>query len=276
MAFSLLAASRAKAKPITLFLIEYGTEPGSFYAYNNGLAPITYAGKTYEPMPIEHSKITVKASMDKTSIDVSVSIKAGVAELFTAYPPTTVVRMSIFRGHSGDTEYKKIWAGRVLSGRRESPVLTMTCEPSRTSMRRAGLRRHYQYSCPHVLYGPQCKASKSAATIIREVSSVSGNTLTMEVGWDDTPSGASRYLGGMVEWINSDGETEVRTINRVAGRVITLAGVARDVAAGDDVKVIRGCSRTMAGCNTHSNILNFGGCPFIPKTNPVGKINGFY
>ncbi len=106
------------------------------------------------------------------------------------------------------------------------------------------------------------------------MSSVSGHRITLVGGWTDRP--VSDFVGGMVEWNNLAGDKEIRGVVRVVGDTLTLAWAPRDIQTGTEVTVIRGCSRDEAGCNSHNNIHNFGGCPFIPTKNPISRTNRFY
>lgn len=276
MTFDSVENTRYFGRPVNLFLIQYGEGVGSYFGYTDATEDITHADKLYRSVAIQRGAIVVKGSMDKSVLQVNMALNLEVAELFRQYPPSSVVHLTIHQGHLSDPsgEFLVVWAGRVGSAKRESGELILSCEPTRTSLKRLGLRRHYQYSCPHVLFGPHCKADKAAATVTRTIAAVTSNQITLPAAWSS--GDAARYLGGMIEWENAMGDTEYRTIIRVAGNVLTISGSLRDLAAGGSVRVVRGCSRDMLGCHSHGNILNFGGCPFIPKTNPVAVVNQFF
>lgn len=275
MSLAIFENSRARGRPVNLFLIRYGSQAGSYYAYTDATDPITSGGVTYSPVAVQRGAIVVKGNMDKSNFEVRMDIRLPVAELFRVYPPSQVVTLIVKQGHLGDqdNQFLTIWAGRITSARREPPELILSCESVRTMMRRVGLRRHYQLSCSHVLYGSKCKANKEAATIRATVQSKSGFRITMAPGWSTTPS---RYVGGMVEWVGPNGETEISTILRVASNTLALSAVPASLQEGSEVSLIRGCARTMAACNSHNNILNFGGCPFIPTENPIRRLNQYY
>ena len=278
MSFSDIEASRQKGSMVNLFMLRYGSAPKSYFAYTDAEQPITHMDVVYLPTPIMRGRIAVTGTLDKAVLEVRVARNTPIADLFLYYPPPEVVNITILQGHLSDPsgEFLVGWTGRVTGTKRTDSELVLSCEPVATSMKRVGLRRHYQYSCMHVLYGPQCRANKSAATIKRPVESLTANTVTMESGW--VASGQEdNYIGGMVEWINAAGDREYRTILRISsGRVFTLSGPTGGLNPGSVLDVVRGCPRTMAGCLSHDNIHNFGGCPWIPKKNPIGSVNQFY
>lgn len=204
------------------------------------------------------------------------------------------MQLTVLQGHVNDAaeDYFVIFAGRIISAKFSDTELILTCEPIKTTLRRTGLRRHYQYSCPHVLYGSDCRASKLLATTNTTPLSVSGNRVTLPLGW--TPQGReTKHVGGMIEWNNSLGDIEQRTILKVlADRNLVVAGSTRDLAPGVPLKVILGCNhylhlkedakedrldRVKTDCFAlHNNIHNFGGQKFIPTVNPVGRLNLYY
>lgn len=276
MAFGFFELSRSKGRKVSLYLFRYGASAGSYYAFTNHTKSISRSGITYNPVPIKRGKIVYKSNLDKTRLDVRTALELPIAELFRIYPPSQVVTLTISELHLPDTDndVRVVWSGRVTSASREGRELVMGCEPIRTSTRRMGLRRHYQYSCPHVLFSAACGANKAAATTSATVASVSGTSITLIAGWTTQP--LTRYVSGTIEWTNAAGDLETRAILSISGDTLQISGLLRDVAPGTSISVIRGCARTMDGCNEHSNILNFGGCPFIPTKSPVNRTSVFY
>lgn len=285
MSFDFRENSRYSGAPVSLYLIqgaensETTDEIGPF-GFNNGETQIVRDGITYNPWPIKNSKISHDGTLDKSDVTITMSLGTEIDQLFLAYPPSQVVNLTIFEGHIGDevneANFPAAWLGRILGAGYKNNEIELSCQPVSTSLKRPGLRRNYQVGCPHVLYGAQCKASRAAATITRSVISVSRNKVTI-----DTWLGAdyAQYVGGLLEWVNSStGVRELRTISAIesAGGVIVIRGVARGLAPGTPLSVIRGCNHQMSGCNSHNNILNYGGQPFLPLENPLSSKNQFY
>lgn len=294
-------SSRYSGQPVKLYLIQGANlmedVPLGPFAFNNGEAPIArpvldgngdLVDVVFQPWPIKNSDLSHDGTLDKSDITVTMAIgDPDMDTMFLAYPPSQVVNLTIFEGHIGDAvtpeNFPASWMGRVVSGGyNDTNELELTCVPVSTKIKQPGLRRNYQIGCPHVLFGPQCRASKAAATTVKSVASVTRNKITL-----NTPvANANRYVGGLLEWANSDnGRKELRTISsmRVDGTEITIRGVARGLAVGTILSVIRGCNRQMTGCNQHTdsvaggpNIHNYGGQPFIPLENPLSQKNQFY
>lgn len=289
MSFASIERSRQKGKPVNLFYFRYGEASSAFYAYTDCETAIERNGVTYQPLPIDRGKIVTKGSLDKQALEVRMTLNVGLAEHFRVYPPTSVANLTIYQGHISDpdAQFLVVWTGRILSSKRTDNELILTCEPIRTTLKRVGLRRHYQYSCMHVLYGPMCRANKAAATKEVVVAQVQATALILQAGWT-TPELKQKYVGGMVEWENAANDTELRTILRTAGDKIVLSGPTRNIIAGQTVRIVLGCNHNFRQNDdktihedtdcffVHDNIQNYGGCPWIPTENPVGRLNQYY
>jgi len=283
MSYSQYEESLFHGEPIDLFLFTYGTGSEDYFGYVDCELPVTHEGKNYVPYPVERDAINSSGSLDKSGLSLRIDGNAGVAELFRVYPPSQPVTLVIRQGHFGDpdADFNVIWAGRVLSCGWEENIATLTCEPVSTSMGRTGLRRHFQYGCPHALYmgddAGGCRASKAAATRTSTVAGVTGSLLTLPSGWNGSFDKA-KFSGGMIEWLLS-GRVVRRAIVKVnaATNVITMGGPIPELEVGDTVSVILGCNHQMTDCaDLHNNINDFGGQPWIPTKNPFGNTQNFY
>lgn len=284
MSFAQYEESLFHGEPVELFLFIYGTGANEFVGYTDCEVPVTHEGRTYTPFPIERDALNSSGSLDKSGLTLKVDGNAGIAELFRVYPPSQTVTLIIKTGHVGDpdAEFNVIWTGRVLSCGWEDNVASLTCEPVASSMLRTGLRRHYQYGCPHALYMGTaeggCRASKAAATRSTTVSAVTGSLVTLPTGWNG-PREKQKFIGGLFEWTNPSGSVVRRSILRInaATDVLTISGPIIAMSAGATVAVVLGCNHQMTDCaDLHSNINDFGGQPWIPTKSPFGNTQNYY
>ena len=268
-------SSRSLGCPDNLYRFSNGA---NILAYTDGEEPVTVASVDYEPIAINRDALTSSGTLDRAALKIEVPHDSDIAELFRVYPPSEVVGLTIFSRHDGDedNEVKAVWAGRVLSCGRDGPMATLVCEPVSTSMKRPGLRRRWQYGCPHALYGPQCGANRAANSVTATLSLVNGATLTLEAGWNGSFD-KQRFDEGLMEWTGPNG-TVLRTILRVeaATNKIVVSGAVSGLANGATVSLSLGCNHLESHCLLFANIYNFGGHPWIPKKNPIGFVNQFY
>lgn len=286
MTYDAIEASRAKGSPVELYYFRHGSDPAAFYAYSDVESDVVFAGNTYRKLRVKRGSVVASGSLDKSRLTVSVPPDSEIAELFRIYPPGRVVTLVIRAGHltDPDDEFPVVWVGRVLQcsrGNSPGPDAELTCESANTSMRRSGLRRNYQLSCPHVLYGVGpglCNADRAAATVAATLSSKGQASLTFSAGWNGSRN-PQKFVGGLATWTTA-ALTEQRTILRVSGNTLHLTGPTPGLSVGASVSLSLGCNHQIDDCQfLHAtagapnpgggNVLNYGGQPFIPLRSPI-------
>lgn len=282
--FSFLQGSRFSSVPVHLYEVVYGADERSRIRLTDAEEPQTFGGHVYQVSQIKHSEIHASGTLDKTTLTVSTRFDSPLSELFRHYPPSQVVTLTVYRGelNDPDNEFYVVWSGRVLSCALEDYEAKLTCEPVGTGVRRPGLRRNFQLGCPHVLYGPSCRANREAFSSTASVLNTTGASVRLPPGWNAGWS-KSQFINGMAEWSDELGNTVTRTILQVAAvsgssdDVILVAGNLAGLCVGRPIKLSLGCNHQMSNCSqVFGNMPNFGGCPWIPTKNPVGSYNPFY
>jgi len=284
MSFEQVEKSRAEGEPVTLYEFIYdgvaSDPPASLatFSYTDAEQEITHDSITYAPIPIRAGAITSSGSLDKQALTIRMPRDAELMDLAIVWPPAQIITLIIRQGHLSDptNDFKVVWSGRVLSIGREEDECVATAEPISSSLRRPGLRRHWQIGCPHALYFGLCGASEAAATETATVTVISGTTISLAAGWQGARD-PQKFLEGMVKWTDSVGGTQARKILKVSGDDLTLGGFLRDLSVSDSVSVILGCNHLLDDCEfLHVVIHDFGGGPWIPTENPVAHFNRFY
>lgn len=284
MSYAETETSVAEGSPVHLVLVRYGPEASSHYGFTDHERDIVYFEPTvgqevvFKAVPMDVDEIRSNGTLQDANTEVRIDGDVELVKLFRLYPPSQTVSVFIREGHADDPDGQFLlkFSGRIIGYSEPNDSTSFTCESIASSMRRNGLRRNYQYGCPHVLYGPSCRASKPANTIaIPAVAATNGAaTVELPVGW---AADYVRYQGGIAEWARADdGRKEYRTILRASATDVILAGPAFGVAAGTVLSLSRGCKHTMDDCYLFDNILNYGGQPWIPLRNPIGIVNNFY
>ncbi len=287
MTFEPIEKSRIEGEPVTLYEFIYdgviSDAPASLstFSFTDAEIGIIHDVIVYEAVPISASAINSSGSLDKQVLTVRMPRDVALFDLAVVWPPAQVVTLVIRQGHLSDTQsggpdFKVVWSGRVLSIAREGDECVVTAEPISSSMRRPGLRRHWQLGCPHALYIGLCGASEAAGTVTTAVTAINGTTISVTPGWEGSFARV-KFVEGMAKWTDSVGAKQARKILAVSGNDITLGGFLRDLAVTDSVDVILGCNHLLDDCEfLHFVIEDFGGGPFIPEENPTEQINRFY
>lgn len=281
MTFTAKEESVADGVPITLYFFRYGPAAGEFFALTDHDSSFVYSGTTYSPVAIGREEVEASGGLDNSTLELQIDPGAEIVSYLLRKPAGQVVSLTIYQGHANDTakEFFVVWAGRVLSAARKDPWAEIAAEPVSTSLRRVGLRRHYQTMCPFLLYGPQCRADPDHAKQVRIIAGFGENYLDLSDGWNGgVPKGTFRM--GYVEWDHADTGATIRratlTVITSSDRII-LEGDTDGLAEGATVSLFPGCAHSTSDCKSvHNNINNFGGQPLIPVDNPVKTKNLYF
>ena len=286
MSFEQYEESEELGIATSLFYIKYGTEDANFWAFTDLDQPVTHDGVTYTPTTIGREKIENSGGLDNKVLNIDITPNSPLVLYYRDNRPTQVVTLTIRQGHPDDpdNDFRVVWTGRITGVQRKARFATISAEPIATSMRRPGLRRHYQYGCPWVLYSEQCGASEIAGRQIADATEAGKNFFEFATGWEGSRA-KNKFRNGFVRWTNPNtGSLEVMSIIKVqqdtpvAGTDrIVVNGLTTAAVAGTQVQIYLGCNRRENDCaDLHNNIRNFGGQPWIPKDNPVGFVNQYY
>ena len=226
-------------------------------------ASVDFNGLTYEPTPIGRGKIVSTSQLSKAKLKVKMSLSSDFAASRLNPSVDDILNLTLYTKINGDAP-TVTWTGRLASVSAEGKVITLIFETVFTSMRRTGLRKKYQRTCPYSLYGKGCKADRTNFSDTETVVSLDGPTLVFS-NTGARPDGF--FNGGLVE--ASDGS--LRYIESHVGSTLNLSRELTALHVGEVVLVAAGCNRTRSDCDTKfSNIENYGGFPFIPVKNPFG------
>lgn len=284
MTFDARESHRLNGRPFHLYAIRFGPEPQSVRYYTNLTTEFAFGADDagdpiiYQPWPIAHGEIVSSGNLDKTTLDVRLPDEGDIPDLYRDDTPSSVVTVIIRQGHVGDDDFKVAWAGKTVGHSFEGSEMVLACEPITSSLRRAGLTRDYQVSCPLVLYGNQCRANRTRATIQRQILAVDGAIITLSPAWETDDARKDSYLGGIAEWLDASGRRARRSIVRRDGPdKLILGSGAPSLVAGVMLDLVLGCNHTEEDCRgLHDNILNYGGQPQIPTKSPFGIVNNYY
>jgi uncharacterized phage protein (TIGR02218 family) len=245
------------AKPAELFQFSGGIQA----YYTTRQRPILYMGATYEPDYIVHGEIEQSEELSKQELEITLKSSASVARLYIADVPPNGVNVRVFRFIEGISEFRLVWAGRVVKADfdSENDECRLACEPIFTMLKRPGLRRNYQLLCPYALYDNNCGKDIAPYTSHAIVAAVAGGRVTMS-GINVT---SGYYIGGIFRF----GSYLKLIINHV-GNTLTLASAVPGLTINTYADVSAGCDKTLSTCaNRFGNTLNFGGFPYIPTRN---------
>jgi len=258
MSYELIERSAFEGSPIELYKFVKGT---SVYTQTSGNEEITYNGDIFVPRTLKRSEVSLTGEINKSPLTINMARDNEVSELFKLGYPSAPVTISVFRRHHQETDTILLWRGRVSSCSFQDNLANLTCESIFTSIKRLGLFRNYQKSCPHMLFDSSCKVTKLSISGL--VDSINGLIITSST-FATQPDGW--WVGGIFE-----AKGDLRYIHKHNGNEITLNRVIPFLDPGVPMSILPGCDRSKDTCiSKFNNLDNYGGFPLIPPNNPFG------
>ncbi len=255
-----------EAFPVELYLFARGAQ---YWRYTSADEDKVVDGVTYESVQIRRGKFEQNQEMSRSNLSLNMDKGITFLNQFRGSPPTDIVQLTIQRYHEGDAGPDNItvpWVGRVVNVKFLEREAEVRLEPVFTSLRRPTLRRMYQTTCPHVLYGKACGKSSADFRTDATLTGVSGRDLMSPV-YGTKPDGY--FAGGYADW-EIAGVLERRFIVNHVGPTITLNLPFAGIPANATVRTYPGCDHTLNTCkNKFANVPNYGGQPFYPRKNPM-------
>lgn len=264
MTYSAYETSAYSAHPIEIYEFVRGV---LVWRYTTADEDKIIGSFTYKAVIAERGGLEQTQEMSRNPISISMDKNVEFLTQFKGAPPSDPINLTIKRYHEGDSEILTIWVGRIVNVKFKEREADIRCEPIFTALKRPILRRRYQTTCPHVLYGQQCGVSAVAFGLPAEVSVVLGKDITA-TAFGTQVNGY--YSGGFVDWATG-GVIERRFIISHTGSVITLNLPFMSLPIGASLTVYPGCDHLLTTCNSKfANDDNYGGQPFYPSKNPLG------
>jgi hypothetical protein len=262
MTFDLLEKSRWLAKPQHFLRLSRGAQ---LALYTNADRPVTIGADTYAPLPgLTRSAIRDSSERKKNVVTLTLPIDAPCADWWYPYPRSRIVGVTWLAKHRGDSEVIVEWVGRVSGPKRNDTNLLLNCEQSKTNAASHGLVLRWQRGCPLALYSQglgMCNVDKSLHAVPATLTDVAGTGLQAAAfGTAPLP-----LQGGFFEWLDADGEPEMRSIMAHSGELIVLNYGATSLADGTEGIAYPGCPHNFESCrDLFDNEENYGGSKYMP------------
>jgi uncharacterized phage protein (TIGR02218 family) len=277
MGFVEVEGSTRRAGPIRLF--RFQVDQNRFFRYTDNDRDVQFDDETFTAIPIDSPDTSSTTLLENDTYEITMPKVADMAEYLKAYPPSFVMRAEVFMLHPerAPEDRRRVFIGKIVGVSTRGAEAIVSCDTLDSSFRNPGLRRTYQRQCPHVLYGPACRAAKVPLDLVVLPLTAGINTLALE----DFPvsEDAAHYLGGQIEWSIPDGKVVRNIIQSYRDGTslrLALAGPANTALPGSTVSIFKGCERTEESCTERfDNILNYGGQPWIPLENPIQSISTY-
>lgn len=271
MTFITQETSLDGASPQEIYTVSYDFNK---WYFTSGDEDVIENSVVYKKASISRSTIELKSEKVISTFEVNFPLDSDFLDLWRVTPPSGRVTLLVQRFHRTDELLEKhvVFKGSIVNVAWEEDSAKVTCETASDTLSRTGLRRHYQYGCPHMLYGPACGVDRNNHRSEHEVESIQGIVVVCPslIGENEAD-----YLGGYIYYQHSTMGTperiSVEKLDTVTG-ALTLFMVPIGLGVGETLTLFEGCNRTITVCDSRfDNVENFGGQPYMPDKNPFGN-----
>lgn len=242
-------------------------EGGLTTRYTSGNAAVVKDGETFLPRTIGRGSMVSSSEMSKASLEVSLLISDPLAEKWLANVLDRNIYLTLYKTQDNGVTFTVEWKGRMSGMLTSGQYLKLAFDSNFAKLKRAGLRKRFQRSCPYALYGVGCGLNPTDFRVAGVITIKVDLTLTIpEAGaFDD-----HYFSGGMIE----DSGGRLRAITSHVGTSITISRTLNGLEDSNSVYLFPGCDRSLTTCHVKfSNSRKFGGCPYIPTKNPFSGIS---
>lgn len=227
----------------------------------------SYGGNTYSKAAIGRSDIERRGDAERASLTVTMGLFSTVGRYFLVNARDLLATLTIYAKNTDTGVTVQIWRGRFMSPKPKYNGIELIFESQISVIRRQGLRRQVQTSCPYVVYGNGCRVNPASFAVSGTASAISGAVVTVSAA---ALSQNGTYSGGMLQ----EPSGIKRYITKHAGSALTLSSTSPTLAVSDTVIIYPGCDQSLATCNSRfSNHLNYGGAPYRPSVNPFSGVS---
>lgn len=124
-------------------------------------------------------------------------------------------------------------------------------------------RNSWQSGCRHTLFDTGCQLV--AGSFVEAATADAGSTQGTILSSVGAPGGSATYTLGRIVMTSGLNTGFSRTVRKwTAGTFTLIAPLPFSVAAGDTFDAYPGCDKTQTTCTAFSNLVNFGGEPYVP------------
>lgn len=264
--FESLEESLESSRPVELYTFVLGAEEFRYAASEDA---ITIGSETWDPTPISRGSVAQGRDESRRPIDIKMRADTAFAERWKTRAPGVQTSVSVFRVQRDESpsittkvlEFKGIV--RKVDYPEFGDVATVAAASIQSLAQSTVPRYRYSGSCNHFLYGPGCGVDPAPHTFTGTVSAQSGLTLTVP----GAGAFSTKFPSGFVRPVSF---TDFRMIRAQATDVITINFPFPFDMVGQQVDLVKGCDRLVAGdCDTeYGNVIENGGFNGVPLANP--------
>lgn len=160
------------------------------------------------------------------------------------------------------------FVGVITVPSQEATHLTFKCSDYSYLMQQAWPRRVICSGCPFTVFDSNCRLDRASFKVSKTVLSGSTQTSLVVSSMSALGNDSLPFTKGYI--VPSSGEAQgwsIGIVQQIDATHLQLAPFDLPIKVGDTIDMYPGCTGTTDACqNKFSNLTNFGGFPYVPKT----------
>ncbi len=249
------------------FTYELPTQQISRYtAYESSL---TGPGGTHTSQLIEHGDFRKSMILEREEVEITAHIFTGnPLLLFLPFGLEKPLKVKIEEADPLDAvNANTIFTGEVIGARVNGKSVIAKAVAFGGALDRMIPRFLIQPTCNYIVFDEACGLNKSSFKETSTISTVDGSKITIQT----VAQGNDYYAGGWIE-TGAGANFETRPILSNLGTQFEILKPLKNATVGQSIDFYPGCDGQPSTCKTKfSNLVNFGGHPFVPQQNPTHK-----
>lgn len=259
MSFDTYEESQESGGRVELYTIAIGSS--TYRMHDDIVATIDYGGNTYYRTAISRGEIVT----DQEHLLIYLPGGHPFPIKFTSKTPGQQATLIARAYHREDpSDVRVIYNGlvRAVAFTKDMSKASLSVVPVGKAFDKEVPERTYQAACNNVLFDGNCKVSSSLFSFVGNVTSESGNTIT--VAGLESSKGDGWATGGHISF----GTQDYRLVLEQNGDDLLLNLPFYSSVLGNSVTVYAGCDISVGTCDSKfGNSENFGGHPYVPTKN---------
>ena len=256
-------------KPLELYEV-YLDNQTLYYAQAED--PVVFGTNTYTSIGLTRSPVhtTAELQVDEVIIKLdNVTLDVTKAIVTKDYIGRRLVIRKVFRENLSSSSLSII----VFDGRMDEPILNQNdlsihVRSWLDALQNYVPRRVYSTLCNYQIYDADCTVNQFVAANIVSGTATSSSTSAILQSTAITPGTKDYWTIGTLVMLTGSLANIGRGVLSSSGTTATVrVPYDTSILAGDTFSLRRGCTKTVADCNSKfGNYINFGGFPVTPKT----------
>ena len=263
MSYATEVAKVEQGRSALLYVFTAGNETTYYTSYGT---VITYESQVYLPRPIRRSGFVYDTKLKSIKMKITAPVMEPFLKSIAAapYKSCSVQLRRIFL--DDPTSQHILFTGDILGVQIRDRVAQATCISEKGVFSKRVPRVFYQAWCNHTLFDSGCGLGEGAWRVDAQISAINNSeTESPTFGlYDD-----GYFTGGVLRFL--DDQRLITHHVKADCKVVLLVPFSADLAVGNIVTALPGCSGDPAVCKAKFNNFDdhFVGFPYIPTDNPI-------